>query len=45
MATVDPLLGDTPEDLHALRAHMAESTESTLLSLSEWIADHQPHAA
>jgi hypothetical protein len=37
----DPLLGDTPEDLHALRDHMANSAEATLLSLAEWIAGHR----
>ncbi|MFJ9889576.1 SRPBCC family protein [Streptomyces sp. NPDC091287] len=34
----DPVLGDTPEDLLALRDHMAISAEATLLSLAEWIA-------
>ncbi|WP_371494618.1 SRPBCC family protein [Kitasatospora sp. NBC_00374] len=34
----DPVLGDTPEALHALRDHMANSAEATLLSLAEWIA-------
>ncbi|WP_105967713.1 SRPBCC family protein [Streptomyces geranii] len=38
----DPVLGDTPEDLHALRDHMADSAETTLLSLAEWIAGHRP---
>ncbi|MFJ8748820.1 SRPBCC family protein [Streptomyces sp. NPDC102441] len=37
----DPVLGDTPEDLHALRDHMANSAEATLLSLAEWIAGHR----
>ncbi|WP_228924699.1 hypothetical protein [Streptomyces sp. DH7] len=36
----DPVLGDTPEDLLALRDHMAESVESTLVALAEWIAGH-----
>ncbi|MET7682046.1 SRPBCC family protein [Streptomyces sp. NPDC005423] len=34
----DPVLGDTPEDLYALRDHMADSAETTLLALAEWIA-------
>jgi len=34
----DPVLGDTREDLQALRDHMAGSAESTLLALAEWIA-------
>lgn len=34
----DPVLGDAPEDLYALRDHMANSAEATLLSLAEWIA-------
>ncbi|MFS8204660.1 SRPBCC family protein [Streptomyces sp. CWNU-52B] len=37
----DPVLGDTPEDLHALRDHMANSAEATLLSLTEWAAGHR----
>ena len=37
---IDPLLGDTLEDIHALQDHMAASAESTLLALAEWIADH-----
>ncbi|MET9612115.1 SRPBCC family protein [Kitasatospora indigofera] len=37
----DPVLGDTPEALHALRDHMAGSVEATLLSLAEWIGGHR----
>ncbi|WP_327122036.1 SRPBCC family protein [Streptomyces sp. NBC_01341] len=37
----DPVLGETPEELHALRDHMATSAETTLLSLTEWIAGHR----
>lgn len=33
----DPVLGDTREDLTALRDHMADSVESTLLALAAWI--------
>ncbi|WP_405900348.1 SRPBCC family protein [Streptomyces sp. NBC_00727] len=36
----DPVLGDTVEDVLALRDHMAESAESTLVALAEWIAGH-----
>lgn len=36
----DPVLGDTPEDLLALRDHMAQSVESTLVGLAEWTAGH-----
>ncbi|MDX2407756.1 SRPBCC family protein [Streptomyces microflavus] len=39
----DPVLGDTPGDLHALRDHMARSAESTLLALAEWIAGRGAH--
>ncbi|WP_328843463.1 SRPBCC family protein [Streptomyces sp. NBC_00258] len=34
----DPVLGNAPEDLYALRDHMANSAEATLISLAEWIA-------
>ncbi|MFD4032449.1 SRPBCC family protein [Streptomyces sp. NPDC058637] len=34
----DPVLGDTIEELLALRDHMAKSAESTLVALAEWIA-------
>lgn len=34
----DPVLGDTREDVEALRDHMADSAEATLLALAEWIA-------
>ncbi|WP_371613284.1 SRPBCC family protein [Streptomyces clavifer] len=37
----DPVLGDTRADVEALRDHMADSAESTLLALAEWIADHR----
>ncbi|WP_017586018.1 SRPBCC family protein [Nocardiopsis ganjiahuensis] len=37
----DPVLGDTPEDIRALRDHMASSAETTLVSLAEWIAAHR----
>ncbi|MGW4230296.1 SRPBCC family protein [Streptomyces sp. NPDC004980] len=37
----DPVLGDTREDVEALRDHMAESAESTLLALAEWVAGHR----
>ncbi|MET8167467.1 SRPBCC family protein [Streptomyces sp. NPDC005329] len=36
---LDPVLGDTLQDVHSLRDHMAASAESTLLALAEWIAD------
>jgi len=36
----DPVLGDTPEDIEALRDYMADSAESTLVALAEWIAGH-----
>ncbi|MEV7341472.1 SRPBCC family protein [Streptomyces sp. NPDC093544] len=39
----DPVLGDTLEDVHALRDHMAASAESTLLALAEWIAGRDTH--
>ncbi|MGX1884922.1 hypothetical protein [Streptomyces sp. NPDC055287] len=39
----DPVLGDTREDIQALRDHMADSAESTLLALAEWIAGHRTH--
>ncbi|MYW04742.1 SRPBCC family protein [Streptomyces sp. SID3343] len=37
----DPVLGDTREDIQTLRDHMADSAESTLLALAEWIADRR----
>ncbi|MFH9469530.1 hypothetical protein ACH4LT_19965 [Streptomyces clavifer] len=37
----DPVLGDTRADVEALRDHMADSAESTLLALAEWVADHR----
>ncbi|MFJ8750305.1 hypothetical protein ACIREO_13370 [Streptomyces sp. NPDC102441] len=36
----DPVLGDTREDIEALRDHMADSAESTLVALVEWITGH-----
>ncbi|MDH6624758.1 hypothetical protein M2271_002562 [Streptomyces sp. LBL] len=33
----DPVLGATREDVIALRDHMADSAEATLLALAEWI--------
>ncbi|MEU8710422.1 SRPBCC family protein [Streptomyces sp. NPDC048565] len=36
----DPVLGDTREDLQALRDHMADSAESTLVALAEWVTGH-----
>lgn len=39
----DPVLGDTREDVLSLRDHMADSTESTLLALAEWIAGDHTH--
>ena len=33
-----PVLGDTVEDVLALRDHMAQSAESTPVALAEWIA-------
>lgn len=36
----DPVLGDTREDIEALREHMADSAESTLLALAEWVTEH-----
>ncbi|MFE9842056.1 SRPBCC family protein [Streptomyces goshikiensis] len=40
---LDPVLGTTHADLDALRAYMADSVETTLASLAQWIAeDHEP---
>ena len=39
----DPVLGDTREDIEALREHMADSAESTLVALAQWIAGHAVH--
>lgn len=36
---LDPVLGTTRGDLHALRDYMANSVETTLLSLAQWIAE------
>ncbi|MGP3632486.1 hypothetical protein ACTU45_03750 [Streptomyces sp. 24-1644] len=38
---IDPVLGSSLTDIEALRDHMADSAESTLLALAEWIADHR----
>lgn len=40
----DPILGDTLQDVRSLRDHMADSAESTLLALAEWIADRRTPA-
>ncbi|MFC8448686.1 SRPBCC family protein [Kitasatospora sp. NPDC057223] len=37
---LDPVLGSTRAELEALRAHMAESVESTLVSLGRWVAEN-----
>ncbi|MFI1925915.1 SRPBCC family protein [Streptomyces sp. NPDC020377] len=37
----DPVLGDTLQDVRSLQNHMADSAESTLLALAEWIADRR----
>ncbi|WNV86620.1 SRPBCC family protein [Umezawaea sp. Da 62-37] len=34
----DPVLGSTHEDLAALRDHMADSVETTLVALAAWVA-------
>ncbi|MEU5717571.1 SRPBCC family protein [Streptomyces sp. NPDC020403] len=39
----DPVLGGTPEEIQALRDHMADSAESTLLALAEWVSGHPSH--
>jgi uncharacterized protein YndB with AHSA1/START domain len=40
---LDPVLGTTRADLDALRRYMANSVETTLTSLAQWIAgDRQP---
>lgn len=36
---LDPVLGTTRGDLDALRDHMANSVEATLISLAQWIAE------
>ena len=36
---LDPVLGTTRGDLDALRAYMAKSVETTLISLAQWIAE------
>ncbi|MFD9452545.1 SRPBCC family protein [Streptomyces sp. NPDC059985] len=43
---LDPVLGTTRGDLDTLRDYMADSAESTLISLSQWIAEeHHPDTA
>ncbi|MCZ4120929.1 SRPBCC family protein [Streptomyces sp. H39-S7] len=37
---LDPVLGTTRAELDALLAHMADSVESTLVSLSRWVAEN-----
>ncbi|MEJ8640438.1 hypothetical protein WKI68_01325 [Streptomyces sp. MS1.HAVA.3] len=39
---LDPVLGATRGDLDALRDYMANSAETTLLSLAQWIAEAPP---
>ncbi|GAA0828326.1 hypothetical protein ACFQVD_36935 [Streptosporangium amethystogenes subsp. fukuiense] len=41
LSRADAVLGETREDVQALRDHMADSAESTLLALAEWIAGHR----
>ena len=36
---LDPVLGTTRADLDALSAHMADSVETTLVSLGRWVAE------
>lgn len=36
----DPVLGRTRQDVEALRDHMADSAESTLVALAEWVTAH-----
>lgn len=36
---MDPVLGTTRAELEALRAHMADSAETTLVSLGRWVAE------
>ncbi|PRY34745.1 SRPBCC family protein [Umezawaea tangerina] len=38
----DPVLGTTDDDLAALRDHMADSVETTLVALAAWVASGQP---
>ncbi|MFD9367900.1 SRPBCC family protein [Streptomyces sp. NPDC060020] len=43
---LDPVLGTTRGDLDALRAYMADSAETTLTSLAQWVAESEvPHPA
>ncbi|MER8187263.1 SRPBCC family protein [Kitasatospora sp. NPDC094015] len=38
---LDPVLGTTHADLDALRTYMADSAETTLAALAQWIAEHR----
>jgi hypothetical protein len=38
---LDPVLGTTRADLDALRRYMANSVETTLASLAQWIAEQR----
>ncbi|WP_254395151.1 SRPBCC family protein [Streptomyces sp. AC512_CC834] len=38
---LDPVLGTTRSDLEALRDYMADSAETTLASLAQWIAEER----
>lgn len=38
---MDPVLGNTWEEVDALRDHMAASAEATLTSLAEWITNNR----
>ncbi|MDF9810883.1 SRPBCC family protein [Streptomyces sp. SPB162] len=37
---LDPVLGGTRAELEALRAHMADGVESTLVALGRWVAEN-----
>jgi hypothetical protein len=39
LLSLDPVLGSTRADLDALLAHMADSVESTLVSLARWVTE------
>ncbi|MCM2430756.1 SRPBCC family protein [Streptomyces sp. RKAG337] len=43
LLALDPVLGSTRADLEALRAHMADSVETTLVSLGRWVAEGGDH--
>ncbi|QJT06280.1 SRPBCC family protein [Streptomyces asoensis] len=38
---LEPVLGNTREDLETLRDHMAASAEQTLVSLSRWVSEQR----